>query len=359
MVGAVIDGVTPGVPLTEADFAQDLTRRRNGENHVADEVSCAGNRAPHAVDEVSRNIGGNYAPSATRALGVTMRRERDRVEIVSGVFNGLTTGVPVALIIRNEDTQSSDYEQFASHPRPSHADFAAAAKYHGFNDPRGGGQFSGRMTAPLVAAGVIAKKMLATALKSAPQTTLEANPQPPATSQPNKNDEQHAFEIAARIVETGDVAAAQATGDSVGGIVECVAKGLPAGLGEPFFDTVESVIAHLLFAIPAVKGVEFGAGFSAARMLGSEHNDLIINAQGTTATNHAGGICGGLTNSNPLIVRVAIKPTASIAREQLTFSRAVNARVPLKIGGRHDVCIALRAPVVVEAAVAIALAQFI
>lgn len=293
MIGVVVDGVRPGLPLAQEDFHVDMARRRSG------------------------------------AVGTTPRRETDRLEIVSGVWKGLATGAPVTIMIRNIDTQSSVYEKFVNHPRPSHADFAASVKYQGFNDPRGGGQFSGRMTAALTAAGVIAKKML------------------PA-----------GVEITSRIVETGDVAAAQAAGDSVGGIVECTATGLPAGLGEPFFDTVEGVLAHILFAIPAVRGVEFGAGFAAARMLGSEHNDPLIDAAGRTATNHAGGINGGITNGNPLVVRVAVKPTPSIALPQLTFNRAAGAVEPLAVGGRHDTCIALRAPVVVEAAVAIGLAQF-
>jgi chorismate synthase len=297
VVGVVIDGMRPGIPLAESDFTADLERRRSGD------------------------------------AATTLRREPDRPELISGVHNGVATGAPVTVIFRNTDVQSADYVKFTHHPRPSHADYAASVKYGGFNDPRGGGQFSGRMTVALVAAGVVAKKMLG-----------------------------HGIEVNAYLLDKEDVISKAKTaaerGDSVGGVVECVATGLPAGLGEPFFDSVESVAAHLLFSIPAVRGVEFGAGFAAAKMTGSEHNDLIISADGTTATNHAGGVVGGLTNGNPLVVRVAVKPAASISQPRETFNFATQRIETLKINGRHDACIALRMPVIVEAAVAIALAQF-
>lgn len=296
-VGIVIDGVRPGIALSERDFEGDLARRRSG------------------------------------GTGTTSRRENDSPELLSGIYNGFTTGAPLTVIFRNDDTQSSDYDEFTMHPRPSHADFAAAVKYGGFNDPRGGGQFSGRMTVALVAAGVVAKKILGDGVK-----------------------------ISAHIIDKERVMTAMKiameSGDSVGGVVECVVSGLPAGLGEPFFDSVESVVAHLLFAIPGVRGVEFGAGFAAAQMTGSEHNDLIISADGATATNNSGGVNGGMTNGNPLIVRVAVKPTPSIACPQETFNFATQRIEPLNITGRHDACIALRMPVIVEAAVATALAQF-
>ncbi len=292
-VGVVVDGVRPGIELSESDFEVDLARRRSG------------------------------------VEGTTKRREPDLPELLSGVYRGHTTGAPLAIIFRNNDIQSTDYDRITQHPRPSHADFVAASKFGGFNDPRGGGHFSGRLTVALVAAGVVAKKMLGDGIN-----------------------------ITAHIVETGDVAAAQAARDSVGGIVECVATGIPVGLGEPFFDSAESIIAHLMFSIPGVRGVEFGAGFAAARMMGSEHNDLIINNLGNTKTNHAGGINGGLTNGNPLVMRIAVKPTSSIARTQMTYNMATEVIEPLTIQGRHDACIALRMPVIVEAALAIALAQF-
>lgn len=300
--GVVLDGVPAGMPLSAEDFEEDLARRRAG------------------------------------AAGTTPRREEDRPEIVSGLYEGHTTGAPLTLLFRNGDARPADYRAFATHYRPSHADFTAARKFDGFNDPRGGGHFSGRLTLALVAAGVAAKRILGGPVR-----------------------------FATRIAEIGGecrpehfdavLAAAQAAGDSVGGVVECRVEGLPVGWGEPFFDSVESLAAHLLFAVPGIKGVEFGDGFAAARMRGSEHNDPILNASGETATNHAGGVAGGLTNGNPLTVRAAFKPTASIAREQLTFDAATGGMEPLRIAGRHDVCIALRGAVVVEAAIAVTLAE--
>lgn len=300
-VGVVIDGIPAGIPLSVEDFQADLERRKPG------------------------------------AVGTTSRREDDIPEILSGLYNGHTTGAPMAIIFRNNNTRSEDYALLADTPRPGHADWVAAHKFSGFNDPRGGGHFSGRLTLPLVAAGVVAKKLL-------PEVT-----------------------IGARIVEIGGqsdsnkweemITSITAEGDSLGGIVECTATGLPAGWGAPFFDSLESTIAHLLFAIPGVRGVEFGDGFRAARMRGSEHNDPIVAPDGTTARNGAGGINGGLSNGNPLVVRVAVKPTSSIALPQHTINMATGNVEPLTIGGRHDSCIALRAAVVIEAAVAIALAD--
>lgn len=302
-IGVVMDGIPAGVPLAQSDFAADLDRRRSG------------------------------------AAGTTPRRENDRPEILSGLFDGHTTGTPLAVVFRNEDTCPDAYEDVRSHPRPSHADLSAARKFHGYNDYRGGGHFSGRVTLALVAAGVVAKKMLG-----------------------------QAAEISSRIVELGGcrdetqfariVEKAVAERDSVGGVIECIVDGVPAGLGEPFFDSVESVVSHILFSIPGIKGVEFGAGFNAARMRGSEHNDPIVSVDGRTATNNAGGINGGITNGNHLTVRVAVKPASSIGLTQRTFNMQSGRIEPLTINGRHDTCIALRAAVVLEAAVAIALAQF-
>ena len=298
--GATSDGVSPGIPLSEADFAEDLARRRSG------------------------------------APGTTPRREADAPQIVSGVYEGYTTGAPLTVEFTNADTRSQDYAALKTHYRPSHADLTAVRKFGGFNDPRGGGHFSGRITLGLVAAGVVAKKMLGERVRFSTQIVEIGGCTDPAR-----------FDDLLR-----ETAAAK---DSVGGIVECRAEGVMPAVGEPFFDSTESLIAHLLFSVPAVKGVEFGSGFAAARMRGSEHNDPIVDASGLTATNHAGGIVGGLTNGNPLVVRAAVKPTASIAHEQKTYNLATDRMEPLEIRGRHDVCIALRAAVVVEAAVAIAL----
>ena len=301
-VGVSIDGVPAGIALCEEDFSKDLDRRRAG------------------------------------AAGTTPRKESDIPHIVSGVYNGFTTGSPLTIEFVNENTQSGDYRNLVKHPRPSHADLVAQQKWNGYNDPRGGGHFSGRITLGLVAAGVVAKKIL-------------DNDTVFSTEIIEIGGEQDKAKFA-EILES-----ARTAQDSVGGVVECRAKGITAGLGEPFFDSAESLIAHLLFSIPAVKGVEFGKGFEAARMRGSEHNDAIIDESGTTATNNAGGIVGGITNGNELVVRAAIKPTASIAQEQATYNFESNKVEPLVIKGRHDVCIALRAAVVVESAIAIALAD--
>lgn len=301
-VGVSIDGVPAGIALSEEDFTADLERRRAG------------------------------------AAGTTPRKESDTPHIVSGVYNGFTTGSPLTIEFLNENTRSGDYRNLTIQPRPSHADWVAQQKWGGYNDPRGGGHFSGRITLGMVAAGVVAKKILGE------EVTFSTN-----------------------IIEIGGsrdkeqwntiISSAQQSQDSVGGIVECRVQGVKAGFGEPFFDSVESLAAHLLFSVPAVKGVEFGAGFEAARMRGSEHNDPIISADGTTATNHAGGIVGGITNGNEIVARIAIKPTASIAQPQQTLNLESGKVEELVIKGRHDVCITLRAAVVVEAALAIALAD--
>ena len=301
-VGVSIDGVPAGIALQEEDFLSDLNRRKAG------------------------------------GAGTTTRTESDMPHIVSGLYQGHTTGSPLTIVFLNENTRSGDYKNLVAHPRPSHADLVANRKWNGYNDPRGGGHFSGRLTLGLVAAGVIAKKILGDNVLFSTRI-VEIGGEQDSTK----------FE---QIIEQARMAQ-----DSVGGVVECCVGGVAAGLGEPFFDSAESLIAHLLFSVPAVKGVEFGAGFASARMLGSQHNDLITDAEGHTATNHAGGIVGGITNGNDIVVRAAIKPTASISREQLTYNFDSGAMEPLIIKGRHDVCITLRAAVVVEAATAIALAD--
>ena len=297
-VGAIIDGCPPGIPLAEEDFAEAMSRRRSG------------------------------------AAGTTPRREPDIPEIVSGLHEGHTTGTPLTILVRNTNVRSRDYDKLKDIPRPGHADFVAREKYRGYSDPRGGGHFSGRLTAALVAAGVVAAKVLegvtlrATLVEVGGSTDIEATVQ--------KAMEEH---------------------DSVGGLVECRVQGLPAGLGEPFFDGAEAVLGHTLFSIPAVKGVEFGAGFAAARMRGSEHNDPITDTAGTTATNHAGGINGGITNGNELLFRIAVKPTSSIGKPQRTVNMRTGEQEELLIEGRHDACIALRVPPVAEAVTAITLAD--
>ena len=299
-IGITLDGVPPGIKLDITDFEVDIARRKPG------------------------------------AIGTTPRIEADEPKFLSGIFNGFTTGAPLTIIFENNNTISKDYTQFQRQPRPGHADFVAHHKYQGFNDYRGGGHFSGRLTLLLVAAGVIAKKILGSHID------IKAN----------------LIEIGGENTIEAGLEKAFAANDSIGGIVECKAKGLPIGWGEPFFDSIEAVLAHLLFSIPAVKGVEFGAGFAAARMFGSQHNDAIINKNGNTATNHAGGIVGGISNGNELIVRIAIKPTSSTPQTQNTFDFEQGKVSDFVAKGRHDMCIALRVPVVMEAVIAMGLADF-
>ncbi len=296
-VGIVIDGCPAGLSIDVADFLIDIERRKGG-----------------------------------LQKGTTPRKEDDLPIFKSGIFNGKTTGAPITILFENNNIRSGDYEKQRAIPRPGHADFTAHVKYGGNEDFRGGGHFSGRLTVCLVAAGVIAKKLL----KGVGINTI-------ATIK----------EIAGEVdIEKGLQKAIDAK-DSVGGIVECKVNGLPIGLGEHFFDSVESLISHLVFAIPAVRGIEFGTGFAAAKMFGLAHNDTIEDNSGKTATNHAGGIVGGITNGNELVFRIAIKPTSSTPKEQQSWNWESNTVESFSIKGRHDLCIALRVPVVLEAITAI------
>ncbi|HEX2969299.1 MAG TPA: chorismate synthase [Bacteroidales bacterium] len=295
-IGVVIDGCPAGIRIIEEDFTVDLKRRKSGNP------------------------------------GTTPRIENDIPEIISGVLNGFTTGAPVTLLTRNENRISGDYSEFKNIPRPGHADFVAGIKYKGFADMRGSGHFSGRITWGLVAAGVIAKKIISST------------------------------DVRAKLISAGGssnieeaVQKAIVSNDSIGGIIECIASNPPKALGEPFFYSVESAISHIVFSIPAVKGLEFGAGFAAASMTGSQHNDAFIDANGKTQTNNAGGINGGITNGNDIVFRVAVKPTSSTGADQTTLDFSTGKMTTLKVKGRHDTCIALRIPVIVEAAAAIAL----
>ncbi|MEG1611614.1 MAG: chorismate synthase [Alistipes sp.] len=301
-VGIVVDGVRAGIPLSVDEFENDLARRRSG------------------------------------TTGTTARHEQDIPHIRSGVYKGHTTGAPLAISFLNADTRAEDYADTTQQCRPSHADRVAQCKWNGWNDSRGGGAFSGRLTVGLVAAGVVAKKCLDSAVSFNTHIVEVGGERNPAR-----------FETV--------IAEAQRDEDSVGGIIECRITGVSAGVGEPFFDSMESRMSHLLFAIPAVKGVEFGAGFEVARQRGSQNNDRIIDQQGHTATNHDGGINGGIANGNEIVVRVAVKPTPSIAREQMTYNSVTQRIEPLILHGRHDTCIALRAAVVVESVLAIVLAD--
>lgn len=300
-VGAVIDGCPVGLEIDEEKLIVDLARRKAG------------------------------------ARGTTSRKEGDIPKIVSGVFNGYTTGAPITVLFQNENTRSGDYSNLVKHPRPGHADLVAQQKYNGFSDYRGGGHFSGRITLGLVASGTVAKHAL----------------------------QHHNIEISAKVISvatetdpskyTDLIEDALKNSDSIGGVVECRVKGMPSGVGEPFFNSVESVISHAIFSMPAVRGIEFGEGFDTTKHRGSEHNDMIIDVTGKTETNNAGGINGGITNSNDIVFRVAVKPTSSIATAQQTYNIESGEISELKIKGRHDACIVLRTPVIVESLAAMSL----
>ena len=296
-VGVNIDGCPAGLPICVEDFLVDIERRKGGTQK-----------------------------------GTTPRQETDLPIFKSGIYNGYTTGAPITILFENNNTRSGDYQKQRDFPRPGHADFVAHEKFGGFEDFRGGGHFSGRLTVALVAVGVIAKKLL------------------------------KGIEVKSTILEIGgekdlDAGLQKAIDakDSVGGIVDCRVNGLPLGLGEHFFDSVESLISHAVFSIPAVKGIEFGAGFESAKMFGVDHNDPILDSTGKTSTNHAGGIVGGYTNNNELVFRIAVKPTSSTPKDQQSLNWITNQVETFSVKGRHDLCIALRVPVVLEAVTAMVL----
>ena len=336
-IGVVLDGVEPGIALSESDFARDIARRQSG------------------------------------TPGTTPRLEADEPHILSGVFQGHTTGAPLTIIFRNTNTRSEDYVRLRDIPRPGHADFTANVKYGGFQDPRGGGHFSGRLTLPVVAAGVVAKKVITNYLEGDEAFGMyslvsEIGGVDRETARRRLEESGFEFEemyenAVDSVLWEPELDAARKEGDSLGGVITCWIAGLPAGLGEPFWDSVESKLAHALFAIPGVRGVEFGDGFAAARMKGSEHNDCLVprgpGGDVLPSSNHAGGINGGITNGNPLVFRVAFKPTSSIAKVQQTFDFGRGEMTALQVPGRHDTCFALRTPVIVEAMAAIVLADLI
>lgn len=300
-VGLILDGCPAGLLLKAEDFEKDIERRKGGIRK-----------------------------------GTTPRQESDLPIFKSGLFNDRTTGAPITILFENNNTRSGDYEKLRAVPRPGHADFVAHEKFGGFEDYRGGGHFSGRLTVALVAAGVIAKKLL-----QGIQMDIHAD----------------ITEIAGLSDLDAGLQKAIDAKDSVGGIVECRVQNVPASLGEPFFDSLESLISHAVFSIPAVRGIEFGTGFAAAQMFGSEHNDAIADKTGKTITNHAGGAVGGISNGNELVFRVAIKPTSSTPKEQETFNRETETMGKFSVKGRHDLCIALRVPVILEAVTALVLAD--
>ena len=330
---AVLSGLAPGIPVDEDFIAAQLTKRR-----PAGAISTA-------------------------------RREADKFEILSGVFGGFTTGTPVTILIPNENTVSKDYSEIASSARPGHADYAAQCKYHGFQDYRGGGHFSGRVTAALVAAGAIAISALGRkGIKIGTHVASCGGVKDRGFGNLDEDiDLLGSEDFAVLDGEAGKkmeeaILAARESLDSVGGVLETAVTGVPAGVGEPFFDSVESRLAHILFSIPAIKGVEFGSGFAMADMRGSEANDpfgIDENGKIYTKTNHNGGINGGITNGAPIVFRCAVKPTPSVARPQETVDFIKNEEKILEIHGRHDPAIVHRARVVVDSAAALALCDLL
>lgn len=332
-IGAVVDGVPAGMRLDEKAIGAFMSRR-----------------AP----------GGDLA---------TQRREADVPEILSGVVDGVTCGAPITAVIRNSDARSADYARMRDEPRPMHADWPAALKFRGANDIRGGGQFSGRLTAPLCFAGAVAMQMLAARGVRIGAHIASIGSVSDVPFDPVRVDAVAIRDVASRpfpvIDESAgaamrvEIASARAEMDSVGGVVECAAVGLPAGIGEPLYDSLESRIAAVVFGIPAVKGIEFGAGFGAASMRGSEHNDPIVMRDGRieTETNRHGGILGGISTGMPLVFRAAFKPTPTIGREQRTVSLSRREETVLAARGRHDPCVVMRAVPCVEAAAACAIAD--
>lgn len=332
-IGMTLDGIPAGLPVDPEKLQLFLNRRAPGQNSWS-----------------------------------TPRKEEDSPEFLAGIVNGYTCGAPIAAVISNANTRSGDYENLKDQPRPGHADYTAQIKYGGFHDAAGGGHFSGRLTAPICIAGGLCLQWLeemgirvrARILSiGGIQDTFKVNFLAPQLDQIDTSFP--VFSLAAGEKMRKKIAEAHSDGDSVGGVIECYITGLPAGLGEPMFGGAESRIAQIVYGIPAVKGVEFGAGFSAGSMLGSQCNDIYTIAQDTvrTLTNHAGGILGGITNSMPVIFRVAIKPTPSIGKQQQSISISKMEVSQLSIRGRHDPCIVPRAVPVVEAAAAIAIYDLI
>lgn len=331
VVGVVVDGCPAGLPLTETDLQEELDRR---------------------------------IPTETKI--VSARVEKDTAKVLSGVFNGYTTGAPIAIVVENKETKSSDYDAIKNLPRPGHSDYSARVRYGGFNDYRGGGRFSGRVTVAIILAGTIAKKLLGrynidvlaytTAIgqvktdKVFSAAEIRKNRYAAATRCPD-------LECAGKMEEA--IVSAKQSDNSLGGVVECIALNIPAGVGEPLFDTLDGDLAKAIFAVPAVKGVEFGAGFKAATLTGSENNDefLVKGGKVITETQNAGGILGGLSSGMPIVIRVAIKPTPSIALEQRTVDMSSLQNAKISVKGRHDPCVVPKAVPAIEAAVAVTLAD--
>src|ERR687891_1737277 len=329
-IGIAVDGCPAGLPLTESDIQLQLDLRKPGQSIIT-----------------------------------TQRKEEDKVEIISGVFNGFTTGAPICMVIWNKDLDSRSYELIRTIPRPGHSDYPAMVKYGGFADYRGSGRFSGRLTATLVMAGAIAAKLLkiTIGIETVAYTTeigsIRARNMTKENIATRYENEVRCPDLQAAQSMKEAILEARKSGDSLGGVIECISSGLPVGMGEPIFASLESDLSKALFSIPAVKAVEFGSGFAGSKMRGSENNDtyMIKNGKVITKTNNAGGILGGLSNGMPIVVRVGFKPAASVAKTQQTLDTSTNEQTNLIVPGRHDPCVVPRAPPVVESVVSLVLAD--
>ena len=329
-IGIVIDGCPAGLAITEKDIQIELDNRKPG-----------------------------------NAISSTKRAEADKVDILSGIFGGYTTGAPICMAVWNEDAKSESYEKTKDLMRPGHADYTAFMKYGGFNDYRGGGRFSGRNTAGFVMAGAVAQKLLDSTGGKVLAHTVEiggvrADSYEVISADVVNNNPLRCADLRDAAKMLAAIEKARKAGDSLGGIIECIAINVPVGLGQPIFDTLEGDLAKALFAIPAIKGVEFGAGFGVSQMKGSKNNDAFRIKRGkvVTATNYGGGILGGISSGMPIFIRAAVKPTPSISQKQKTVNIAKMENAELEIKGRHDVCIVPRAVPVVAAMMAITLCDF-
>ena len=331
IVGVTIDGCPAGLPLAEADVQAEVDRRIP--------------KQPKIVSE---------------------RIEKDKVQILSGVFNGFTTGAPITMTVENKDVDSSDYEAMKDLPRPGHADYTARTKYGGFNDYRGGGRFSGRITIAFIMAGAVAKKLLNQVGVDVFAYTKAIGNVKLTKSLSYEEVRSRRYESSVRCPDLAcakkmeeAIVAARKEGDSIGGVIEIIAANVPVGVGEPLFDALDADIAKTLFTIPAVKGVEFGAGFKSAKLKGSENNDAFQMVGGSvgTLTNNHGGVLGGISSGMPIVVRIALKPTPSIAKEQQTVALSTMENATLRVVGRHDPCVVPKAVPAAESAVAITLAD--
>ena len=330
-VGAILDGCPAGLPLNESDIQPDLDLRKPGQSKIT-----------------------------------TQRKEEDRVEILSGIFNGFTTNAPICMIIWNKDSDSRTYDKIKTIPRPGHSDYPAMVKYGGFADYRGSGRFSGRLTASYVMAGAVAKKLLKHVLgiETIAYTIQIGNILYDEVSYDKAKENRYSNEVRcpdAKIAEMmkQSILDARKSGDSLGGIVKCISTGLPVGLGEPVFSSLESDLSKALFSIPAVKAIEFGSGFEGTKKTGYENNDIYIKKEGKvmTLTNNSGGILDGISNGMPLNIRIGFKPAASIAKIQKTLDISCEKLVDLQVPGRHDPCVVPRAPPIIESIVSIVLSD--